>query len=293
MKSVSVDMLRSFIAIYKQGGISCAAKYLCRPQPTISIQLKKLEEFFGANLIDRRSNLNKLTHSGHLLMNYAEEIIKLNDEAVRTINADFFRGRVNLGMPRELVTGVLSGFISSFSNIFQDYALEVSYENNEWLKASNLFNYDLKLTCCIDDFSSGGEVVFEDDLVWVAKKGCVISTSSRVMLVVSSAGCVYRERAIKALDEKRIPWNIACVVSDSATIESVIGSGLGVGVMVRGAVPDSLEVISTSYKFPDLGTLVVNLSACKPQWKGQVDLLADDIRRTFYGGQVFNLTCTA
>jgi DNA-binding transcriptional LysR family regulator len=63
-------LLRTFMVIVEQGGISAAADFLGLKQPTISNALKRLEESTGRSLIDRRPSHFRITRSGQVL--YAE-----------------------------------------------------------------------------------------------------------------------------------------------------------------------------------------------------------------------------
>ena len=63
-------LLRTFMVIVEQGGISTAADFLGLKQPTISNALKRLEDTTGRSLIDRRPSHFRITRSGQVL--YAE-----------------------------------------------------------------------------------------------------------------------------------------------------------------------------------------------------------------------------
>lgn len=68
---LTLDRLASFIAIADAGGLSAAAA--CDPvrQSQLSRQLKELEGFFGASLIERRRGLFRLTAAGRALLDIA------------------------------------------------------------------------------------------------------------------------------------------------------------------------------------------------------------------------------
>jgi len=64
------NLLRTYIVVVEQNGITAAANFLGLKQPTISSALKRLEEIIGRKLIDRRPNHFSVTPSGKIL--YAE-----------------------------------------------------------------------------------------------------------------------------------------------------------------------------------------------------------------------------
>jgi DNA-binding transcriptional LysR family regulator len=68
---LSLDRLASFVAIAEAGGLSAAAQGDPVRQSQLSRQLKELEEFFGATLIERRRGVFRLTAAGRALIDIA------------------------------------------------------------------------------------------------------------------------------------------------------------------------------------------------------------------------------
>ena len=68
--SLDWNLLRTFMVVVEQGGITLAADFLGLKQPTISSALKRLEESVGYTLVDRRPNHFSVTRAGRIL--YAE-----------------------------------------------------------------------------------------------------------------------------------------------------------------------------------------------------------------------------
>ena len=64
MKDLPIDVLRTFVTIVDKGGFTQAAKVLGLTQPTISLQLKKLEQMVGAIVIERGTRQQNLTAEG-------------------------------------------------------------------------------------------------------------------------------------------------------------------------------------------------------------------------------------
>ncbi|MCD7735926.1 MAG: LysR family transcriptional regulator [Lachnospiraceae bacterium] len=79
---MDLRVLRYFLTVVREESISGAAEALHLTQPTLSRQLKDLEEEFGAQLFIRgnRSQKISLTEKGMLLRRRAEELIELADK---------------------------------------------------------------------------------------------------------------------------------------------------------------------------------------------------------------------
>ncbi|MDW4511566.1 MULTISPECIES: LysR family transcriptional regulator [Priestia] len=73
-------VLRYFLTVAREGNITRAADFLHVTQPTLSRQLKDLEQELGKKLFVRSSHSVILTDEGMLLRNRAEEIVNMMDK---------------------------------------------------------------------------------------------------------------------------------------------------------------------------------------------------------------------
>lgn len=78
-------VLQSFLTIAREGSMTKAAAYLHVTQPTLSKQMKELEQELGKKLFIRQSYSVKLTDEGMLLRKRAEDVISMMDK----INSEF------------------------------------------------------------------------------------------------------------------------------------------------------------------------------------------------------------
>lgn len=74
-----------FRAIANEGGIARAAEKLRLGQPTLSAQLKQLEDMVGKPLFERRNRKLILTEAGKAALDYANEIFRLGDEMLEVL----------------------------------------------------------------------------------------------------------------------------------------------------------------------------------------------------------------
>lgn len=75
-----------FRAIANEGGIARASEKLRIGQPTLSSQLKQLEDRIGKPLFERRNRKLILTEAGKAALDYANEIFRLGDEMLEVLN---------------------------------------------------------------------------------------------------------------------------------------------------------------------------------------------------------------
>ena len=80
-------VLRYFLAVAREQSILRASQVMRVSQPTLSRQIRELEEELGAVLFHRGSRKISLTHEGVLLKKRAEEIADLVSKAEGEISA--------------------------------------------------------------------------------------------------------------------------------------------------------------------------------------------------------------
>lgn len=83
---MELRVLRYFLMVVNERNISRAAEQLHVSQPTISRQLKDLEDELGVSLFERGSRQIELTQAGEYFANQARQIVLLADKTVANIN---------------------------------------------------------------------------------------------------------------------------------------------------------------------------------------------------------------
>jgi len=88
--------LHYFYTIAKEGSIAKAAEKLKIGQPTLSTQLKQLEESLGKKLFERRKQRLYLSEAGKLAYEYAEQVFQLGGEMVAALQDRLQNNRVHV-----------------------------------------------------------------------------------------------------------------------------------------------------------------------------------------------------
>ncbi|MCO5975057.1 LysR family transcriptional regulator [Actinoallomurus soli] len=73
--------LRYFVAVAEEGGFSRAARRLHIVQPTLSMQIRDLENELGGPLFDRGTRRTRLTPAGRAFLNEARQVLGQADRA--------------------------------------------------------------------------------------------------------------------------------------------------------------------------------------------------------------------
>ncbi|MBL4827950.1 MAG: LysR family transcriptional regulator [Spongiibacteraceae bacterium] len=279
MKNLSIEMLRSFVAVNEEGGFTAAAEKLGRTQPAISQQIKKLELLLDRSLLDREGANLELTFAGQALLRYATQMLSINDEAIGFFMNPAVSGRVRVGIPSEFATTLLPKIVSRFVKAYPDVTLEVTCDlSRHLLSDDQRQRYDLILALYDRASSRQRNFIKTDELVWVSAKSSRVQTGETLPLIAAPDGCIYRQRALRKLRQAKIPWRIVYTIPDLTGIQAAIEEGLGLTVLARSTVPKSLSINEHSSNLPALGSVAINLKVLNEGKNSAVQVLADFIK---------------
>jgi len=85
MEWLNYHHLRYFWFVAREGSIAAAARKLRVSQPSVSVQIRELEEALGAKLFERQGRRNVLTDAGRLALRHADEIFATGAELVTAL----------------------------------------------------------------------------------------------------------------------------------------------------------------------------------------------------------------
>jgi len=100
MEWLNYHHLLYFWSVAKHGSISKACEELSLAQPTVSAQLRSLEESLGEKLFVRSGRHLALTEMGRVVLRYADDIFSIGQDLIHTV-----KGR-GTGRPMRLVVGI-------------------------------------------------------------------------------------------------------------------------------------------------------------------------------------------
>src|SRR6185503_2784826 len=82
MSDIKLKDLRYLVAVADCRHFGRAAERCFVSQPTLSAQLKKLEDYLGVQLIERQPNNVSLTEAGEQIVSRARRILEASEEVV-------------------------------------------------------------------------------------------------------------------------------------------------------------------------------------------------------------------
>ncbi len=241
--NLDVDLLRTFVTIAQVGNFTRAAERLLRQQSTISLQIKRLEDALGQRLLDRTPRSVCLTPEGEAVLRYAQKILDLNDEVVSLVARAADARQHPAGHARRLrdapdeqyPVAVRAGLSvrGPGSDLRSDAQPSCGFPGG---------SFDIVLVKREQGAGAHGVRVWREPLVWVSGHHDFIASDGPLPLVVSPEPCVYRKRAITALNRARVRWRVSYTCASLAGTLGAVRAGLGVAVLPREMVPHGLHI---------------------------------------------------
>ena len=192
--------LRIFRSVVEEGGITRAAAKLNRVQSNVTTRVRQLEEDLGVDLFIREGKRLHLAPSGKLLLDYAERLLDLAQEARDAVHDGAPRGPLRLGSIESTAAIRLPEPLSVFHRRYPDVELDLHSDTIPRLLAAVLDGeLDAALVAePVTDPSLDKAIVYDEELVLVAEPGHKSIRSPRDVtsetVLAFEHGCSYRLR---------------------------------------------------------------------------------------------------
>lgn len=130
---MEIRTLRYFLAVAREENMSRAAEILHVTQPTLSKQLKSLEEELGKKLFTRHSFSIRLTDEGILLRNRAEDLVNMADKIEQEFISldDITGGELYFGLAESCQIKYLAREIMTFKKAYPNLHYHITSGDTE------------------------------------------------------------------------------------------------------------------------------------------------------------------
>jgi DNA-binding transcriptional LysR family regulator len=273
MPSIPVDVLRAFVAVVEARGFTRAAEELGRSQPTISLQVKRLEELVEAPLFDKAARF-ELTPVGAVCFDYGKRLLRLHDDMLDEAS----RCKAPDSMLR---VGVASEFAArlapSLGRLRRDETIGAGFQvvtDTSHSLAAAFRQNTLDIAFVVGPESEAlGVGRWRAPLRWFGGAGMA---KTPLPLAIAPRGSALHEAAVEALRAQGRKFEFVCVSADFAVLAGAVSAGLGVAPMIEGLAPEWLKPCADK-SLPALPQVTLSLLARSPaleaagrRWLGDV-----------------------
>ena len=241
---MELSELRVFLRVASERSFSRAAMKLHRTQPAVSQSIRRIEDALGERLFDRSTKDATLTEAGTLLRDYAERLLRLEEEAEAAVRdlKDLRRGRVLIGANEASVHAVLP-LIAIFREAHPLVHVDVRRRPARTIGAEVAQG---NLDFGVLTFQPGEEglksvVLGQDELVMLVhpsnplakRREATLAECARQTVIAHNDPSHVRERVLQLFDQHHIPANILISLPSLEGIKRAVAMELGVALLPR------------------------------------------------------------
>ena len=248
---MQIHQLRYFCAVARNGSFTRAAQQEHLAQPSLSQQVRKLEDELGTKLFDRLGRTVRLTQLGEAFLPRAEAIMRLIDSAKLEIQemAGTEQGKLVIGAIPTVAPYFLPPHLASFARQFPRVQIRIVEEvTHKLLGLVQQGAVDLALlalpvpaTHCLC------HELFRERLYVVVPRNHRLASSSHARLaqiendpfLLLKEGHCFRENTLSMCARARLQPNVVFESGHFATILAMVAAGSGVSVVPQMAVEET------------------------------------------------------
>jgi DNA-binding transcriptional LysR family regulator len=257
LNNLSLDSLRTLVAIQDLGGFGRASERLLRTPSAISLQMKRLQEEIGVPLFRKQGRKMLLTEQGEIALRYARRVLELNDEMIDTLRGSSLAGVVRIGFGQDFTGNVLPLVIARFNALYPLVKLEVTVDLGQvLLEAIDSGDLDLVLTL-------GGarkktaQLLSELPLRWIASPSFRDRADQPLPLALFNPPCGCQTPGLEALESAGRPWRVAMTSPSLMGLWAAVSAGLGLTTRAELGLPADVRTVDMG--LPPLGNIAITL----------------------------------
>jgi LysR family hydrogen peroxide-inducible transcriptional activator len=245
---MELQQLRYFLAVAETGSFTAAAARCHVSQPSLSIQLAKLEAELGGPLLERSRKGARLTERGELFRPRAAEALRQLETAALEVQelAGLRRGSVRLGCMPTTGAYLLPPLITAFERTHPGIRLDLREDSSPVL-AKLLLDNEVDLAIVDEAGLQSGlevELLFQEALLLAVpsrhalarRRRLALSALKGVPLILMKSGHGFRKIVLDALAKAGVEPTVVHESGEIETVQALVEAGLGcalVPAMVR------------------------------------------------------------
>jgi len=288
--------LRAFCQTARLGSVSAAADALYLSQPSISQQIKAMEEELGQQLFERQGPKMRLTPAGKTLLELARPLVERLDALPDEFRRDFGRldsGEVRIAAGESTILHLLPSLVQRFRQ--RHPGIFVHLNNVTGADGLGMLRSDQV------DFAVGSMIDVPDDIsyrpiysfrpVLIASRDHPLARRSTLSLAdISPFGLILPPKRLttytlidRVFQKHRLPFRVTMEVGGWEVIKRYVARGLGISIVTSICITDAdreqLITRDVSQWFPKrtYGVVVRKGAYLSPQARRFIELMSPEL----------------
>ncbi|MBZ5678910.1 MAG: LysR family transcriptional regulator [Acidobacteriia bacterium] len=245
---MQIHQLKYFCAVARTGSFTRAAQQEHIAQPSLSQQVRKLEDELGSRLFDRLGRTVRLTQLGEAFLPRAEAILRQVADAKTEIQemAGTERGKLVIGSIPTIAPYFLPSYLASFARKFPQIQVNVVEEvTSELLTRLQNGVIDLALVALpVPAMNCLCQELFRERLYLVVPQNHRFASQRAVRLqqiendpfLLLKDGHCFRDNTLSMCGRARLQPNVVFESGQFATILAMVAAGTGVSIVPEMAI---------------------------------------------------------
>lgn len=263
---VNLSLYKLFYLVCQNGSFSKTAKLLNLTQPSVSYNIKKLEDELGVILFERGNNL-LMTPAAEELLPYVEEALNSLRNGERKINdlINLKKGQITIGIPSHIGVFLLTNIIKKFSKNYPNIRIEVICKSTkELFRLLNMNELDILIDC-----SPLEENISEFVVKKIAREKCALACNRKntqllnrtvelkeivnYPLIVPLETSSSTKSLVKIFKKYNVPFEPSYTVATSDMIAEMVEQEIGIGFLFEKTIEKypNLYKIDLNCRFPE------------------------------------------
>jgi len=248
---MDISQLEVFRAVAREGGFSRAATKLFRTQSAVSQSVRKLELEIGEPLFDRSSRDGLVTDAGRVLLEYADRLLNLRDNAREALVElrELQQGKLVIGA-NEFTALYLLRVVAEFGRLHPAIRIMVQRSLGSRIP-DDVLRHNCEfgvLTYDPHDPELSSVVVYSDELILVVPPSHPLARERRISIrqlgaesfVAHIVSSPYREKVIQAFKQHNTPLHMGIELPTLQAIKRFVAMGSGVAFLPEISVEDEI-----------------------------------------------------
>jgi DNA-binding transcriptional LysR family regulator len=256
LRYISMQQLEALKEIVETGSFTRAAAGLFITQPSLTKQIKNLEEYIGTKAVNRKHTGVTLTPEGKVLYDYARRILRMRQEAHEKILSlkDHDTGHIFVSASSIPATYLLPAVIGKLRNRNPGIRIHLQTVDSEETRLA-ILNDHAEIGFIgkeIHDRKLNIEPLWKDRIVlavaaghpWAGKKTVGLDELAREPFIVRESGSGTRETVelhLQTVKSGMDHFHVVCEMGSSEAVKEAIIAGIGVSMLSVHAIRRELK----------------------------------------------------